>query len=301
MKNEIKKPKSFFAIFSLIMISFIVLCVLFIIFYLLALSFINFDKQIASTKYKDYTYLVLPNSFYIQNYLNAFDKLTLRNAPSIFTGVYSISIWEQYLNTILFAIGGALVGALCPCIVAYATSNYDYKFNIFIDGLVLTVMVLPIVGATPATVDMVYNVLHIDNSFFGLYFMCFSFTNMYYFMFKSAFLGIPKSLPEAAKLDGASDFTIFRIIMLPLIKTVFLAIFVLLLVARWNEYSHTLYYAPNMPTAAYGMFYLLVLNNNSLVTEKMAGAVVMTIPVLVLYITCNKFLMGNLTIGGVKG
>ena len=296
-----KKKHSVLSIVSLIALSIVSLCLLFFLLYLVSLSFTDYRGQIMSTKYKDYTYLVFPKAWDFANYKKAVELLALRNKPSLFTGIYYISMWEQYLNTILYAVGGGFVGALCPCIVAYATTSCNFKFNKFVDGLVLVIMVLPIVGAMPAAIDMIYNVLHIDNSLFGLYFMVFSFTNMYYFMFKSAFYGIPKSLSEAAKLDGASEWTIFVRIQMPLIRPTFLAVLVLMLVAKWNDYQHSMFYAPSMPTAAYGLYNMVVVNTQSLVTEKMAAAVIMTVPVVVLYITFNKYLMGNLTIGGVKG
>ena len=136
--------------------------------------------------------------------------------------------------------------------------------------------------------------------------MGFTFTNMYYFIFKGVFHSIPDSYSEAAKIDGAGNFRIFLTIMLPLVRTTFSSVFVLCFVALWNDYTTALAFAPQRPTVAYAFYSRMSgaspdATNAGYETVRMAGAMILMLPILIFYAVGNKFLMGNLTVGGIKG
>ena len=148
--------------------------------------------------------------------------------------------------------------------------------------------------------------LHLNNTLIGMMVMGFTFTNMYYFIFKGAFYSLPESYSEAAKIDGAGNFKIFLTIIMPLVRTTFLSVFVLSFVALWNDYTTALAFAPQRPTVAYA-FYVRMSSASPDATQagsepvRMAGAMILMLPILIFYAVGNRFLMGNLTIGGIKG
>ena len=71
----------------------------------------------------------------------------------------------------------------------------------------------------------------------------------------------------------------------------------------WNDYQMPLIYLPSHPTVAHGMYHMATttINKLSYVPMRMAGAMELLIPILILFLFTHKRLLGNLTVGGIKG
>lgn len=83
----------------------------------------------------------------------------------------------QVIYTLLYAGGCSLLQALCPCIVAYATSKFSYRFNRVIELVVLFTMIIPIVGSSMSMIDFLY-AMNLYDTFLCLYVQKFYFANM---------------------------------------------------------------------------------------------------------------------------
>ena len=81
-----------------------------------------------------------------------------------------------------------------------------------------------------------------------------SFLGVNYLLFYAAFKGIDKTYYEAAMMDGCSEFIQMCAIGIPLVKTAFMSIFLLEVIALWNDYQTPLMFAPTYPTLAYGVY-----------------------------------------------
>lgn len=116
--------------------------------------------------------------------------------------------------------------------------------------------------------------------------------------------GIPNAYFEAARIDGAGHFRSFLLIMLPLAKTAIAAQVIFWFIGIWNDY-----FAPAIYLKSYEHMTLQPMmariNSNSQGGANlpliMAGAVLSSIPMLAIYITCQKFFIESLSISGVKG
>ena len=205
------------------------------------------------------------------------------------------------LYTILYSVGGAFISTIVPCVVAYAVSKFNYKFNAIIKGIVIVTMILPIVGSAPAEIDLLRK-LHLYDSIVGNWIQKFHFLGMYFLVFLSAFKTIPKEYYEAAEIDGANEFKIMTRIVFPLVKTVFTTIMLIKFVEYWNDYQTPLLYLPTHPTLAYGVYSLSVTNINGMnnVPMRMAGCVILLVPILIIFISFRKKIMGNISLGGIK-
>ena len=108
---------------------------------------------------------------------------------------------------------------------------------------------------------------------------------------------------EAAKIDGAGNLAVLLRIILPLVRNTFFTVMLINFIAFWNDYQTPLIYMPSYPTIALGMFYMASTTENGLSTVpmRMTGAMLMLIPILVLFLCFHKRLLGNLTVGGIKG
>ena len=115
--------------------------------------------------------------------------------------------------------------------------------------------------------------------------------------------GIPNAYFEAARIDGAGHFTCFIRIMLPLVKTAIAAQVIFWFIGIWNDY-----FAPSIYLITPGRMTLQALlgslnpsMNRQYLPMALAGAVLSSIPMFVIYLSCQKFFIESLAISGVKG
>ena len=249
---------------------------------------------------------IAPNSTWIANYAYIIDNFTLtkhvKDAAGNLIRQKEIGFSEMLLNTILYAGGGSFVNALVQCLTAYLCARYAFKFSGVVYGAVIFAMVLPVVGSLPSEVAMSRS-LGLYDQIWGIWIMRANFLGMYFLVFHEMFKALPASYSEAATIDGASDWQILWSIGFPLAKNTFFTILLLNFVTLWNDYQISMVYLPNHPTLAENLHWLQ--NNSNGLGQyhavKMAGTFILMVPIMVLFLCFHKRLMGNLTIGGVKG
>ena len=217
------------------------------------------------------------------------------------TGKYA-SVPQMFGYTFLYALGCAFTNTLVPCITAYLCARFHYKFSKVVYNVVVVVMILPIVGSLPAEVQMARTLGFYDH-IWGLWLMKANFLGMYFLVFHGIFRTLPMAYTEAAKIDGAGNLSILVKIILPLVRNTFFTVMLINFIGFWNDYQTPLIYMPSYPTIALGMFYMASTTENGLSTVpmRMTGAMLMLIPILVLFLCFHKRLLGNLTVGGLKG
>lgn len=239
---------------------------------------------------------------WIANYAYVFDNFTVDIENPNGGGLIAVGFREMLVNTILYAGGGAFVNALIQCLTAYLCARYAFKLSGVIYTAVIFAMILPVVGSLPSEIAMAQN-LGIYDTIWGIWIMRANFLGMYFLVFHEMFKAMPASYSEAATIDGANDWQILWKIGLPLAKNTFLTILLLNFVTLWNDYQISMVYLPNHPTLAERLHYMQH-NSDGLGQYhaiQMAGVFILMIPILTLFLCFHKRLMGNLTIGGVKG
>lgn len=213
------------------------------------------------------------------------------------------NFWQMLVNTLLYVGGCAFTATLIPCITAYATAKFPQKkMSTILYGTVILTMMIPIVGSYPAEINMLQS-LGLYNTLVGTWIQRANFLGMYFLVFHAAFKGLSKDYSEAAEIDGANEFTVMTRIMLPLVRNIFFTVFLVKFVEFWNDYQVPLLYLPGRPTLSYGLYYVSNYTSNAISTVpmRMAGCIVILMPILVLFTAFNDKLMGNITMGGVKG
>jgi ABC-type glycerol-3-phosphate transport system permease component len=122
-------------------------------------------------------------------------------------------------------------------------------------------------------------------------------------IFQGIFRGLSKDYSEAAIVDGASDFTIMVKINFPMIFNSIIIVAVLNFIAFWNDYQTPMVYLRSHPTVSYGLYYFNNINDSKfgMLIYKVAGFMLMMIPTLLLFLGFKDKMIGNLTIGGLKG
>jgi ABC-type glycerol-3-phosphate transport system permease component len=242
-----------------------------------------------------------PNSLYLGNYQISFQyfEVPIQLASG---GTRRVGIGEMFVNSILYAGGSAFFASLTSCITAYLVAKFNYKFSKVVYAIVIITMILPIVGSLPSEIHM-SKMLGIYDSIIGIWIMKSNFLGLYFLVFHAAFKQLPKDFAEAAQIDGASNLRILVSIYLPLVKNTFYTILLLQFIGFWNDYQTPMIYLESYPTVAYGLWYTLFNSTPAMsyVGAKLASSMIVFIPILLVFLSFNKRLMGNLTMGGIKG
>lgn len=213
-----------------------------------------------------------------------------------------VGMAEMFINALIYSVGCSLTSAFMPMMTAYLVAKFDFKFGKFIYGIVIITMILPIVGSTPSEL-MFARFFGLYDELWGLAIMRGHFLGMNFLIYHAMWKALPNGYTEAAKIDGAGNMAIFIKIMLPFARNLFFTIVLINFIGFWNDYQTPLFWMPSYPTIAYGMYVIKESTDNavSAIPAKMAAAVLMLIPILILFAAFQKKLLGNLTIGGLKG
>ena len=205
-------------------------------------------------------------------------------------------------NSIIVAILTTVVGVSLSCTAAYALSRFRFP------GRKAGLSMFLVVQMFPATLLLlplyvILDNLHLLNSISGLV-LVYATTAIPFCVWtlKGYFDSLPRELEEAARIDGASQWMIFRKIMLPLARPGIAVTALFSFMTAWNEFIMASTFMTNQNR------YTLPVLIQSSVTEHSAdyglfaaGAVVTSIPVMIAFYVLQRYLVGGLTAGAVKG
>lgn len=239
----------------------------------------------------------LPKEFYF-----------FKNVSKLNQGFADFTLIEMAINTILYSFGCSFLKVVVTCLVAYLCARYENWFSKIVYTTVIVTMIIPVVGNQAAEIQLA-ETLGLRNQIWGMWIMRANFLGMYFLVFYSVFKTMPKGYYEAAKIDGANDMQVMIKVALPLIKYTFLSIFLILFIEYWNDYLIPNLYLPKYKTLSLALYHQSTgqeLNAQfkremSRVPALMASVIVITVPVIVLFCIFSKRLMGNLSVGGLKG
>lgn len=234
--------------------------------------------------------LGLPEVLQFQNFGLALEKFT-HNGVGFFGMLYN-SVWQTVLP--------ALISTTMHVITGYIFAQYDFKAKNFLFSVVVFVMIIPIYGSFAANYKLNYDLGLNDSYLFLIRYFGGLGTNM--LLTYGYFKGVPKALREAVYVDGGSDFTAFFKVYFPLARNIFVALSLLTFITQWNDYETPLLYFDKMPNLALGLYNFqqeiqYVANNPAY----FAGALVVMMPVVILFIFGSDKIMGQLYSGGLKG
>jgi len=233
---------------------------------------------------------------------NPFPDLATVSLSNFETLVGSPLFWRQLLNSLIVSGATTVVGITLSCTAAYSFSRFEFPGRkAGMTGLLVTQMFPGVLIAIPLYVLL--DVTGLLNSLTGLT-LCYATTSIPFcvWMLKGYFDTIPRDLEEAALLDGASRWTIFTKIVLPLSRPAIAVTALFSFMTAWNEFILA---ATFMNRAA---SYTLPVALQAYVGDRStewglfaAGAVLVSLPVMALFFMLQKQLVEGLTAGSVKG
>lgn len=265
-----------------IILSVMVVIWLFPIFWLVARSF-DTDKIVAADH-------IIPKSWTLDNYIGLFSEES------------EYGTW--LLNTLIVAVCSCVVSTLIILMISYAFSRLRFKSRKTFLNLGLILGMFPGFMSMTATYAIM-SLFGLNKSLVGLIIVYAAGAGLGYQVSKGFFDTIPRSLDEAAKIDGATKNQIFWRIILPLSKPIVVYTALTTFLSPWGDYIFVNYFMKDETenwTIALGLYNMVVGNN---ITEQFttfcAGAVLIAIPITILFIVMQRFYVAGVTGGAVKG
>ena len=282
-EKDVTRPK------ALNIVAFIIFALYsFTLLYPLVWAFLNALKS--NIEYMTINKNGWPQDLTFSNFVTAFNSMSVTGA----------SMFAMIFNSIWYAGIGAFLNVFVCATSAYVLSRYKFFGHNFIYGLSLLVMVLPIIGALPSQYR-VYNALGIAGSPLMLI-TCISGFGFNFVVLYASFKSLPKDYMEAAFVEGAGHFGVFFRIVLPQVIGPMLALFIVMFIDRWNDYTTPLLFLKDTPTLSTGLFmYKTIMNRRLEMPVYFAGVFICCIPTIILYAIFQKSIMNVSFGGGIKG
>lgn len=221
------------------------------------------------------------------NFLQAFDRANMGRA---------------FINSTIVLVSVLVVSVLIGTSLAYVLNRFQFPGNGLIRNLFLFATLLPGVAMQVAVYEIM-TALHFINSLPGYIIMMCGTDVIAIYIYIQFFENISVSLDESAIIDGASYFTIYYKILLPLLKPAIVTACILKGVGTYNEYYCANLYLQNkklLPTVATSL-YTFVGPLGSKYNLICAGVIISLLPALIVFILFQKQIYSGMTAGSVKG
>ena len=231
-------------------------------------------------------------------------EYTFDNYIKLFTEKTPFNFMQWYGNTLIVSIVVTIFQTIIVLITSYALSRLRFKLRKPLMNLMLILGMFPGFMSMTA-VYFVLKQLSLTKNLAGLVLVYVASSAMQYYICKGFFDTIPKSLDEAARIDGANRHQVFIKIILPLSKPIIIYTILTAFIAPWGEYmfaSLLMLGDVDKFNVALGLKEMLHKENvHQYFTRFCAGAVVVSVPITLLFIWLQKYYVEGVTGGAVKG
>ena len=282
IEQRVKVKQGIVKTFTYVLLTFWGIVVLFPFFWMVLTSIKSYGEY--NSEYIPKFYSSNPT---IQNYLDAFTQVPLA---------------QYFLNTLIFTVITTAVMLVVITLAAFAFARLEFKGKDALFVVFLSMMMIPnelVIITNFVTITD----LEMRNTFAGLILP--SIMSVFYlYLLKETFQQIPDNLYQAAKVDGTSDFKYLLRVMIPIAKPTLVTITILKVIECWNSYVW-----PRLITD--DAAYFLVSNGIQEIRENgfgrenipamMAAVVVITLPLIILFLIFRNKIMEGVSRGGTKG
>ena len=225
------------------------------------------------------------------------------------------SIWASYGLTIVLTLIGTGVGLFICAMTGYALQRRDFPFRNAISFFIYFTSLFQ-AGLAPYYLLMTQT-YHLNNTYWAVL-LPLMVSSWLIILMKNFAKSIPHELTESGKIDGAGDFRIFMSIVLPMLKPGLATVGLFLALGYWNEWYQSSLFLRNMDVLPLQYRLYKIVNEaqslknsvasqyvtvSNLPTEslKMATAMMTTGPIIFLYPFVQRYFIGGITVGAVKG
>jgi multiple sugar transport system permease protein len=261
---------------------------------------LNVSFQSTTEVLNDVSPNLFPRIFSPQNYPNVFNYTD---------GVSGIAFPRYLLNTVIVAVVSTTLGTFFSIFVAFALSRLNFRGRELVFTILLATMMIPGEMMVISNYLTVAKLKWVRADGIGSYLAMivpFLVSIFHIYMLRQNFKQIPNELYYAAKVDGTKDFKYLFRVMVPMAKSSIITIVILKLMGTWNAYV--------WPNLVAGSKFKLVTtwlrtgfvdklgdSNRVLLNYQMAATIVVTVPLLLLFIFFRKYIMSGVSRSGTKG
>ncbi len=226
-----------------------------------------------------------PSSFSLSGYKTLFGDTTMYDYPN----------WLK--NTLFVAVGSSILGTVLVILTAYTISRFQFRSRKMLMKSTLVLSMFPSFMGMTAVYLLMVN-FGLINRLWALVLIYASGAPMGYLVQKGYFDSISSSVFEAARLDGASNFRIFRSIALPLSKPIIVYTALTQFAWPWSDFilPNLLLKNKDKWTVAVGLMHL----DETQFTRFAAGSIFIAVPIVILYFCLSGFLVTGVTAGAAK-
>jgi multiple sugar transport system permease protein len=207
-----------------------------------------------------------------------------------------------FRNSLIVSLTTAVISTALAALAGYALSRFAFRGKLWVSGLLLVTQMFPLVMLV-APIFKMLSPLGLTNSLTGLIIVYTAFNVPFAsFLMQSFFDGIPRDLEEAAMIDGASRFTAFRQIIVPLTLPGMAATLGFVFTAAWSEMIFALMLISGNEKATFPVGLLTFVSKFSVdFGQMMAAGVLALVPACLFFLVIQRYLVQGLTAGAVKG
>ena len=208
---------------------------------------------------------------------------------------------RYFLNSLFLVVVNIIGKLLSSSLVAFGFSRIEFRGkNVWFAIVIATMMIPWSVLLIPQF--MLWNVVGFYNTYVPLTLPAFFLDGFYIFLLRQFFSTLPRDYDEAAILDGASYFTIYSRIIMPLCKPALMTVCVFTFMNTWNDFIGPMIYLkdPKMSTVSLGLQMFI----SQYTTEwhlMMAAATVAIVPMIIMFFFAQRYFIEGRTFAGIKG
>lgn len=243
---------------------------------------------------------IIPQEWTLDNYVNLFTDDTQPYA-------------QWLINTLILAVLNCVLSTFFTLVTAFSLSRFRFKSRKPLMNISLILGMFPgfmSMTAIYLLLDMFGRMIgyHLDGEIVSLLLIWVCGSGLGFFVSKGYFDTIPNAIEEAAMVEGANMFTVFFKIFLPMAKPIIIYTALTAFMVPWSDFVLSgIILGGNTPvenyTVAVGLYRMLENENtiNEVFTKFIAGCVLEAVPIVILYISLQKFMVQGIAAGAVKG
>lgn len=223
-------------------------------------------------------------------------------ASTNFKNVFSVMpYWMYFRNTIWLTLMNVAGTIFCTPMIAYSLSKIKWRFRNLFFAIIMSSMMIPYT-VTMLPMYKFWSKMGLVGSFWPLIIPAFFGYPFYIVILRQFMLTIPDELLEAAEIDGANRFRTYLSVILPLSKPGIATITIFTFMSTFSDFLGPLLYANNSDHYTLSLGLYSFMNEHTVDwAGMMAAATLLMIPVLVVFVFCQRYLMDGISTSGLKG
>lgn len=217
-------------------------------------------------------------------------------------GLSAFPFARYFFNTLLICIPSMIGAAFSSALVGYGLARIDWPFRNVLFGVLVATMMIPFY-VTMVPLFTAYRAIGWTDTYLPLIVPQFFGVPFFIFLMRQFFMGIPATLSDAARVDGAGELRIFFQVILPLCKPALAAVALFQFLASWSDLLGPLLYLSdsNSYTLSLGLTFFQGAEGDTAVGPLMAVSTLILIPVIVLFFFAQRTFIQGITMTGIKG